>query len=233
MGDAQIIVNLQGGRHTLNRCADGSWIWPNDLPTSLPREPLTVAANVLAHGTGALNIDGCRYAFGDSAWPGPGEVGTYPASLYGEANRHGIYGSRSRGPEHDGDHPDSARHNALGRFPANVYACPKASRSEREAGCDHLPADPRTGRRNRHVSVKPVRLMRWLCRLVTPPGGLVLDPFAGSGTTGVAALVEGFRFLGCERDPEHLAVARARVGAAAGRRRPRVRRLRRSGISHI
>jgi site-specific DNA-methyltransferase (adenine-specific) len=65
--------------------------------------------------------------------------------------------------------------------------------------------------RNAHPTVKPVDLMRWLCRLVTPPGGLILDPFCGSGSTGVAALAEGFHFLGCELNAEYVALARKRI----------------------
>jgi site-specific DNA-methyltransferase (adenine-specific) len=68
--------------------------------------------------------------------------------------------------------------------------------------------------RNAHPTVKPVRLMRWLCRLVTPPGGLVLDPFTGSGTTGVAAALEGFRFLGAELSPDYHRIAAARIDHA-------------------
>jgi len=64
---------------------------------------------------------------------------------------------------------------------------------------------------NDHPTVKPVDLMQWLCRLVTPPGGLVLDPFLGSGSTGMAALREGFDFIGIEREPEYVAIARARI----------------------
>jgi DNA modification methylase len=59
--------------------------------------------------------------------------------------------------------------------------------------------------------VKPVALMQYLCRLVTPPGGLVLDPFCGSGSTGIAALREGFNFFGIEREPEHIETARRRI----------------------
>jgi len=66
-------------------------------------------------------------------------------------------------------------------------------------------------RRNHHPTVKPVDLMRWLVRLVTPPGGTVLDPFAGSGTTGCACAVEGFEFVGIEREPEYADIARQRV----------------------
>jgi DNA modification methylase len=76
--------------------------------------------------------------------------------------------------------------------------CAKASRGERGEG-------------NHHPTVKPIALMRWLCRLVTPPGGLILDPFAGSGTTGCAAALEGFRFLGIEREAEYVEIAKARI----------------------
>jgi site-specific DNA-methyltransferase (adenine-specific) len=106
----------------------------------------------------------------------------------------------------------------------------KASRREREAGLDGMPLH-RAGmvsntsgqhitRRdggepgpaaNHHPTVKPLALMRWLCRLVTPPGGVVLDPFMGSGTTGCAAALEGFRFIGCEREAEYVAIAERRI----------------------
>jgi adenine-specific DNA-methyltransferase len=65
--------------------------------------------------------------------------------------------------------------------------------------------------KNTHPTVKPTDLMRWLCRLVTPPGGLVLDPFMGSGSTGIAALAEGFRFAGIELDAEMVKIARRRI----------------------
>lgn len=120
-------------------------------------------------------------------------------------------------------------------FPPFKY-CVKASVAERERGCEKLPkhtgADcvdreegsagmnsPRAGsgrtsegRANYHATVKPVALLRWLVRLVTPPGGIVFDPFTGSGTTGVAALQEGFRFVGTEQDEGYTTIARARVG---------------------
>jgi len=65
--------------------------------------------------------------------------------------------------------------------------------------------------RNGHPTVKPVDLMQWLCRLITPPGGTVLDPFTGSGSTGMAALREGFDFIGIEREPGYVEIARARI----------------------
>ena len=101
----------------------------------------------------------------------------------------------------------------------------KASKAERNAGLEGFEEDAagrtnagrngrRSGlnpRRNHHPTVKPVSLMRWLVRLVTPPGGLVLDPFTGSGTTGIAAALEGFRFTGCEQDAEYARIAEARI----------------------
>lgn len=71
------------------------------------------------------------------------------------------------------------------------------------------------GRRNIHPTLKPIGLMRWLCRLITPPGGVILDPFAGSGTTGCAAMLEGFRFIGCDLEPVHAEIARDRIAAWA------------------
>jgi site-specific DNA-methyltransferase (adenine-specific) len=117
---------------------------------------------------------------------------------------------------------------------SRFYYVAKPSGKERDAGCEHLPprsggeatdredgsagvANPRAGagrgggRRNFHPTVKSIALMRWLCRLITPPGGVVLDPFAGSGSTGVAALAEGFSFVGIEQSPEYLEIAKARL----------------------
>jgi len=118
---------------------------------------------------------------------------------------------------------------------SRFFYCAKASKGEREAGLEAFPAVERVNgnkwtdvdyrvksgerppsaesgpRRNVHPTVKPINLMRWLVRLVTPPGGLVLDPFAGSGTTGCAAVLEGFDFLGIEREPDYVAIARARI----------------------
>jgi site-specific DNA-methyltransferase (adenine-specific) len=112
--------------------------------------------------------------------------------------------------------------------PSRFYYCAKASRAEREAGCNHLPrrsvavygSRTRRPRQNTHPTVKPVALMRWLVRLGCPPSGLVLDPFAGSGSTGIACLAEGRRFIGLEREREYAAIARARLGHAVGRGAP-------------
>jgi DNA modification methylase len=104
----------------------------------------------------------------------------------------------------------------LGRWPANLihdgsdevvgltgnsarfFYCAKASKADRNEG-------------NTHPTVKPTDLMRYLCRLVTPPGGIVLDPFMGSGSTGKAAMLDGFRFIGIEREAEYLEIAKQRM----------------------
>lgn len=92
---------------------------------------------------------------------------------------------------------------------ARFFYCAKANKGEREAGLDSLPSTK--GRKNIHPTVKPLSLMRWLVRLVTPPGGLVLDPFCGSGSTGCAALMEGMSFIGCDLDQHYVDIANARV----------------------
>lgn len=95
----------------------------------------------------------------------------------------------------------------------------KPSRAEREAGCELLPvksAGEVVGRRedavrNTHPTVKPITLMRYLCVMVTPPGGIILDPFMGSGSTGCACVQERFRFIGIDLHDEHVAIAKARI----------------------
>ena len=116
---------------------------------------------------------------------------------------------------------------------ARFFYCPKASKRDRDEGLrafEEQIAGGMSGRhdvtmgsvtmsRNHHPTVKPTDLMRYLCRLVTPPDGLVLDPFTGSGSTGKAAMLEGFRFVGAELSEEYATIARARIGHAAGRER--------------
>ncbi len=128
----------------------------------------------------------------------------------------------------------------LGALASRFRYCAKADREDRESGCDDLPPrsagdatggrkegsagldNPRAGAsrtngaRNHHPTVKPHDLMRYLCRLVTPPGGLILDPFAGSGSTAKAALAEGFRCVSIERDPEYAEIIRRRARGQAG-----------------
>lgn len=189
----------------------------------------TVAANVAAHGTGGLNIDGCRIAVDPVA--DASQLRTMTRNRRDTPDGWGL-------STVNGDTPQVVRVD--GRWPANVlldedaagmlgeparfFYTAKASRREREAGLDGMPAGanrinaPRASEgekfspsANHHPTVKPIAVMRWLCRLVTPPNGLVLDPFTGSGTTGCAAVLEGFRFLGVEREAEYVEIATKRI----------------------
>lgn len=197
----------------------------------LARKPLagTVAANVAEHGTGVLNIDACRIGTDDEWAPSTrganDSIGTFKT---GErtTEQHEL----GRWPAHVTLDEEAARLAEWGRF----FYVAKPNGKERDAGCDDLPVksggeatgrddesagvrNPRAGagrgggRRNHHPTVKSIGLMRWLVRLITPPGGTVLDMFAGSGSTGVAAIAEGFAFVGCEREPEYAEIARARL----------------------
>tara|TARA_R110000824_G_scaffold66827_9_gene173181 strand:+ start:2586 stop:3746 length:1161 start_codon:yes stop_codon:yes gene_type:complete len=205
----------------------GTALKPAQEPAVLARKPFkgTVAGCVLEHGTGALNIDGCRFAYGDPAWPGPGyDVKDTSMCLRSKSVTYGEP-SEARLPPSD-----------LGRWPANIYAHPKASRSEREAGCERLQGrtgaeatdrtegtagldNPRAGAgrtaervKNHHPTVKPIGVMRWLCKLTGGQrGSVILDPFMGSGTTGCAAVLEGFDFIGIEREPEYMQICEARI----------------------
>lgn len=187
----------------------GTALKPALEPITVARKPLvgTVAQNVLAHGTGALNIDGCRVAMLEGE-ENP-SIARY-ASTQQQGNNG--WGHVNRGARFDEAAAESA---ALGRWPANLihdgdaaadmlgdaarfFYCAKTSKRDRGEG-------------NNHPTVKPTDLMAYLCRLVTPPGGVVLDPFMGSGSTGKAAMREGFRFIGCELSPEYLAIAEARI----------------------
>jgi len=121
---------------------------------------------------------------------------------------------------------------------ARFFYCAKASKRDRDEGCEGF-EERKSGmsngaqlhgegydkgqdiglnrvitRKNHHPTVKPTDLMRYLCRLVTPPGGIVLDPFMGSGSTGKAAILEGFKFIGIEREAEYVEIAKARIGRA-------------------
>lgn len=222
----------------------GTALSPSWEPIVLARKPLsgTVAANVLEHGTGGLNVDGCRLPTSDDT--GRANSGSLGKSCFSHRDKcdtvsrpagrwppnvaldeeaaaavdrqsgvltsgkllphHKMQASPNRcmaGPNQARSprHPSPGDSGGASRF----FYCAKASTSERNAGLGD--------ERNPHPTVKPLALMRWLCRLVTPPGGLVLDPFCGSGSTGVAAVLEGFRFLGLEQDAEAVRVARLRI----------------------
>lgn len=212
----------------------GTAIKPAHEPWILARKPLserTIAANVLRWGgCGALNLDACRFAQGDTMWSGPQDKA--------ETRRNSKGGERMGGSSTVKIRRRTVAEQTIktGRYPANVLYCPKPSTREREAGCGALEAEHRsqaTGRKegsaganharagvtakfrkNSHPTVKPLRLMAWLVRLVTPPGGVVVDPFCGSGTTGAAAVPQGFRFIGADLggpDGRYTRIAQARI----------------------
>ena len=126
------------------------------------------------------------------------------------------WGMTRTGAEYDDEGGASRFFNAFAWDPEldPIAYCPKATTDEREAGLDERFPPDEAGRRNRHPTVKPLALMRHLVRLVTPPGGLVLDPFCGSGTTGMACAFEGLGFVGMEQEPAYVEVAKARVAYA-------------------
>jgi site-specific DNA-methyltransferase (adenine-specific) len=226
----------------------GTALKPAWEPCVVARKPLigTVAANVQAHGTGALNVDGCRLPV-DQADPVNKAVWTSRESSFREGGTGFLHGTTK-----DGDQRSAAPPPA-GRWPANVAfdedaaamldaqsgvttsgAAGRKGSSGFAQGYDgkwDVPygdtggasrffytakasrADRTTGgvANNTHPTVKPTDLMRWLVRLVTPPGGVVLDPFAGSGTTLVAARAEGFRAIGIEREEEYAQIIADRL----------------------
>jgi DNA modification methylase len=143
----------------------------------------------------------------ESRDPGLGDVGG--ASRF-------FYSAKSSSAERNAglsDLPVRERPNDSSWIP-KCSACGKVLRSDMKVseccGAEREWAKP-TARQNTHPTVKPIDVMRWLCRLVTPPGGVVLDPFMGSGTTGIAAILEGFQFVGIEKDVDYMPLAQARI----------------------
>ena len=267
----------------------GTALKPAWEPIVVARKPLigTVAANVLAHGTGGLNIDGCRVpgekpdtTHGASArgtsleggalaaqgrilddglgrWPaniihdGSDEVlaafPQAPAQMADASNSdtpragQNVYGAMKRVNGREGEaSADSANEGAVGfkmrpgarrldeGSAARFFYCAKTDSGDRHDGLAHpgpqfisgstLRDAETIGRQqkgNHHPTVKPTALMRYLCRLVTPPGGVVLDPFMGSGSTLKAAELEGFSAIGIELDPAYIEIARRRIASDA------------------
>lgn len=268
----------------------GTALEPALEPITVARKPLmgTVVENVFRHGTGALNIDGCRVPVEDSAYarncsgdrghsrtrglddtgatdlrPGGGTAaaGRWPANLIhdgsdevlaalpqakgAQAPVKGTEPSRTGGDgtnvygTYSGNRPPSDRRDGGGSA-ARFFYCAKASKADRDDGLDQFAAWSSAGsefrpsygegaergedgtpfgrwspQKNHHPTVKPTDLMRYLCRLVTPNGGVVLDPFMGSGSTGRGAVLEGFGFVGIEREEDFVQIARARIAAAS------------------
>jgi site-specific DNA-methyltransferase (adenine-specific) len=222
----------------------GTALKPALEPITVARKPLTgtVAANVLEHGTGALNVDGCRVGTEDmsgqwdrkwndnrgemgSRYPQAGRLagkpvppGRWPANLITDGSDEvvGLFPAEARSscgggkdqkpPDGNvysggwGQHDGSASQYFDSGSAARFFYTAKATRAERQGVT--------------HPTVKPLDLMAYLCRLVTPPGGTVLDPFMGSGTTIKAALSEGFNAIGIERDPAYFEMAQHRMDGA-------------------
>jgi hypothetical protein len=211
------------------RDLEGRFLWPSGLPEFVPGSQLTVAANVLEHGTGGLNIDGCRIEGKPPSVPQP-SLGVRERITCGFGTGEGRNGEMS---EASGRFPANFIHDgsqevlALLGDAARFFYTAKASKADREegvagvAGVGALRDNGRESmpRKNHHPTVKPTDLMRYLCRLITPPNGIVLDPFMGSGSTGKAAMAEGFRFIGIEREAEYIEIARARISAEADKPR--------------
>jgi len=284
-GDTATVLTaiFEGKKYAIECLKDGSLVWPDSLPKYRPAQSFTVAENVQAHGTGAINVDGCRVGTNDTyAYPnGPrGNTGTGAAfNGVGMGRRECLVESSPLGrwPAnviHDGseevtrlfpnqkspapyarttDEPDEYRStpgtirkkgDIVPGFgdsgsAARFFYCAKASKEDREwalrdggigalrDGFEKKQRDE--GRKegnpggdnprnrgvnkvhNHHPTVKPLDLMRYLCRLVTPPGGIVLDPFAGSGSTLRGAFLEGFKPIGIELDAEYCRIARGRM----------------------
>ena len=245
----------------------GTALKPAHEPIVMARKPLdgTVANNVLTHGVGGINIDGCRVGRvdGDDSYAGnrtatfgtqdtlsggdgsggwsQNDAGRFPANFIHDGSdevlelfpdskagkpradkgRGGIWSQGNGVPCGDqyGDYGSAAR----------FFYCAKANKKDRNEGCETLPdqqwrdegaAIPERDNRlflpskNNHPTVKPTDLMRYLCRLITPPNGTILDPFTGSGSTGKAATLEGFNFIGIEQSAEYVEIATARISYA-------------------
>jgi len=249
----------------------GTALKPALEPITLARKPLSeknIAANVLEHGTGGINIDGCRVESNEQIETGRagrsgasnfnasiGEkqethTGRFPANFchdgsdevvslfpqtksakagFRKSANGGVYRGNSlltsktenQGTMYYGDQGSAAR----------FFYCSKASKRDRNEGLDDFEEkfsptmgngigvkehDPETAtkKQNFHPTVKPTKLMQYLVRLVTPPNGICLDPFMGSGSTGKACVLEGFDFIGIEMDEEYIKIAKARIDYA-------------------
>ena len=255
----------------------GTALKPAHEPVVMARKPVegTITENVLKHGTGGINIDGCRISLGGETPPSGSAKRVYKNNQYTEEK---TYGENKTTPE-SGRYPANVMHDGseevLKEFPntksikgkprtatiknqtrlnnsqevfvnneyedegsaARYFYCPKVSKSERNRGLDGFEEkqtssmsgrrDPHnmekskidndvtgrfvTTRKNIHPTVKPIELMKYLCRLVTPKGGTVLDPFMGSGSTGMAAKDEGFDFIGIEKEEEYFEISNSRI----------------------
>src|SRR5690606_38865421 len=223
------VVNITAPATPLAKQWDG-WgtaLKPAHEPIILARKPLdgTVADNVERWGTGAINVDACRIGdLGERKRHGGGSSEIFPERGNDKVYTGGRFPANCVTTE-----PDAFYSKYFNVTPPEL--CKKASKRDRNSDWRGEPIElepknhmrvnaPRkseeekyaTKHANNHPTVKPADLMAWLVRLITPPGGTVLDPFAGSGSTLVAAKREGFSYVGIEQEAEYVEIARARVG---------------------
>ncbi len=192
-------------------------IKPANEPIVLARKPIsekTIAANVLRHGTGGVNIGKCKIGEKNkgrypaniihdgseevvSRFPETSKAGNIKKSIFNKdlGNVFGKYNKTFGNPKIKNDNGGSA---------SRFFYCAKVSKKERTNNGTV---------ENKHPTIKPIKLMRYLCRLITPPDGIVYDPFAGSGSTGMAAEEEGFKFIGSEMELESAKTGNLRMGA--------------------
>jgi len=190
----------------------GTALKPAHEPICMARKPLsesTVAANVLKWGTGGLNVDGCLIAPREEA--DKAGFGHYSRNT----SKPGALAGKVQNDNERREFTPTAR---AGRFPANILLDEEAAAmlDEQSGGASRFfyiakASKSERGTGNTHPTVKPVKLMRYLVRLITPLGGTVLDPFAGSGTTLLAAEQEGFDSIGIEMNPEYCEIIRKRM----------------------
>jgi site-specific DNA-methyltransferase (adenine-specific) len=210
----------------------GTALKPAHEPVVMARKPLsekTIVTNVLKHGTGGINIDGCRVGLSEGSDAVKEVFPKRKTTNRKSRPDDNVFTNENSGMKQEVNHYADA--DPRGRFPSNVmhdgsdavkevfpttskssggdegsaaryFYSPKVSKKERNQG---------VGVKNVHPTVKPVELMKYLCRMVTPKDGTVLDPFMGSGSTGMAAKYEGFDFIGIEREKEYFEIANARI----------------------
>ncbi len=263
----------------------GTALKPAHEPIVMARKPLsenTVAENVLKHGTGGINIDGCRVGLsegddprlgGKGSWKtdkmakqvysggyagvvsGSSELGRFPANVMHDGSEEVLdsfpetgqpCGSKKKTTHKDGIFQGIGSPGAIytdldggNNSAARFFYCPKASKKERNAGCGDMEGEvrfastnesgkmlpsklnePHKVKGNYHPTVKPVALMKYLITLITPKGGKVLDPFNGSGSTGMACVELGYEYTGCELDPDYIEISKARIEAWYAENKP-------------
>lgn len=208
----------------------GTALKPANEPIVLARKPLsesTVAKNVLKWGTGALNIDASRIETSETLSQGSRNPGSnFDDDSYEWKGIPGVQHSQGRWPANVIF--DKSAAEMLGE-PSRFFYCAKTSKAQRNRGLEGMPeknppgskrSKPAEGRAsplgapraNHHPTVKPQKLMEYLIKLITPPQGVVLDPFMGSGSTGVACKNLGFGFIGIDMNEEYVEIAKKRIG---------------------